>query len=105
MWQLDHRQPEIVDALHNIEESAEVYWLGDVTVRMKQIASQDIRLRGRGSQNNNRNALQCLTLLDFRQNLPAVFLGQVQIEQDEVRAWRIDIMSLEWQESHSFCPI
>jgi hypothetical protein len=47
--QLDYRQPEIIDALYNIEKALEVHGLSDIAVRMEQITLQDIGVRCRGS--------------------------------------------------------
>jgi hypothetical protein len=47
--QLDYRQPEIIDALYNVEKPLKVHGLGDVAVRMEQITLQDIGVRCRGS--------------------------------------------------------
>jgi hypothetical protein len=44
-WQLHHRQPEIVDALHDIETPLKVHRLGDIAVRMEQITPQNVLLR------------------------------------------------------------
>jgi hypothetical protein len=54
--QLDHGQPEIVDAPHDFEKAIEAYRLGDITIRMELIALQDIGLGCRGRQYNDRNA-------------------------------------------------
>src|ERR1700730_13436295 len=72
---------------------------------MESITPQDIRVRRRGSQDNHRNALQRRALLDFLQNLPAVFLGQVQIKQDQIRARRLAVLTLTIQKVHCFCPV
>jgi hypothetical protein len=78
---LNQKLSMLVDALHDFkaEEAVEGHRLGDVTVGMESISSQDIRVRRRGRQ-DYRNAFQCRALLDVLQNLPAVFLGQVQIK-------------------------
>jgi hypothetical protein len=80
--QLDDGQPETVDPLHDFKEPDEAHRLGVVTVRIESITLQDIRVRRRGSQDNYRNTFQRRALLDFLQDLPAVFLRQVQIERD-----------------------
>src|SRR5580658_1738659 len=40
------------------------------------------------------------TLLDFIQNLPAVFLGQVEVEQDQMRPRDMGVLSLAPQKGH-----
>ena len=37
--------------------------------------------------------------------LPAVFLGQVQIKQDQIRARSFGVLTLTIQKVHCFCPI
>ena len=91
--QLDLGQPEIVDALHQALERVELHRLAEVAVRLELVALDDVRLRLRGGQDDRRNRLQALVLLDVRQHLAAVHLGQVEVQQDEIRARRVGVIS------------
>src|ERR1700730_11395073 len=94
-----------IDALHNIEEPIEAHRLGNEILRMEPILPQDIRVRRRASQDNDRNALQCRALLDLLQNLPPILLGQVHIEQDQMRARNTGVLSLASEKSHCLYPV
>jgi len=100
LWQLDLRQPEIVDAAHEALERLQPHGLGEVAVRLQLIALHDVRFRlGRG-QDDGGDRLQVVIALDVRQDLAAIHSGKIQIQQDEVRPRGIAMWPLAPQEGH-----
>ena len=51
--QLDDGQPEILDGTDDAHELIQVHRLGDVTVRVKVVAFENVFLGRRGCQNDN----------------------------------------------------
>ena len=51
---------------------------------MQLVAAQDVLLGRRGGQHDDRDVAQVRVGLDLLQQLPAVVLRQVQVEQDQV---------------------
>src|SRR5580704_3596042 len=98
--QLDLGQPEIVDALYEVFEGIQLHRFVEVTVRLKLIASHDVRFRiGRG-QDDRGDQFQALIFLDVSQDLATVHFRQVQIQQDEIGAGSVNVDPLVPQESH-----
>src|SRR5271169_2956366 len=49
------RQPEVVDAAHQILECIQLHWLGEVAIRLQLIAFRNVRIRLRSRQDYRRD--------------------------------------------------
>src|SRR6267378_567784 len=97
-WQLDDGEPEALDRADHGEELVNAEWLGHVTVGMEGI-TPDYVLFGRGRcEDDDRDALKQLVLLDLTQQFAPVSLGQVEIEDNEVGAWPPSVLAFATQE-------
>jgi hypothetical protein len=79
-------EPEIIDALHQVLERAQLQGLADVGIRMQLIAFHNIPFCFRCGQDHDGDRFQPVVLFNASQNLTAVHSGHIQIEQDEIRA-------------------
>src|SRR6202042_3056281 len=102
LWQFCLGQPEGVDASHQAVECVPLRRLSKIAIRLKLIADHDIRLVIGRRQDDGRNYLQALILFDQSQNLSTIHFGQVEIEQNEIRARRICVDTLAPQKAHGF---
>ncbi len=75
---------ELVDLAHRAHELVEVHRLGDVGVGVQLVAAQDVLFGRRGGQHHDRDEAQIGVGLDLLQQLPAVVLGQVEVQQDQI---------------------
>src|SRR6058998_2534802 len=83
-WELDGVEPEVLDRADHLKELIDTEWLGHVTVRVERIAPGDVFLgRGRG-EDDDRDLLELLVLLDLPEQVAPVPLGQVEIQEDDV---------------------
>src|SRR5580704_6637029 len=101
----DHREPECANSSHGREEPFQVHRLGDVTVGMEGITLHDIYLCRRGGQDHDRNADECCALLYLAKNFPAIFLRQIEIEQDQVGTRCVRVLPFTPQERHCLYSI
>lgn len=58
----------------------------EVAIRSELIAFHNICFRMGSSQDDRRDRLQAVILLDVSQNLAAIHFGEVQIQQDNIQA-------------------
>src|SRR6266852_8459462 len=93
-WQLDNGQPEVLDRLHHGEELVDIDRLVDVAIRVQVIRLDDVGLGVRRRQHHDRNPSQVGIFLDLGKHLAAVLAGQIEVEEDQVRAHRVDVFAL-----------
>ena len=96
---VDHRfgsvtigQPEVLDRAHDGDELLEVDRLGDVAVGVQIVAAQDVLAR-RSTWSGRRPgcaAASASALISASTSRPSL-RGQVQVEQDQVRARRLGV--------------
>jgi hypothetical protein len=98
--QLDIRQPERVDAPYNAIERVPLSGFSKVTIGLKLIADQNIHVGLRTTQNDRWYHFEAAIRLDFGEDLMAIHFWKVQIQQDEVRPWNVEMGALLPQESH-----
>jgi hypothetical protein len=78
-------KPEILDGPHHLDELVDTDGFLDVAIGMKVVTLEDV-LFGIGNGNHgDGNAFQERIALDVLQDLPAVLLGQVEIQEDYIR--------------------
>src|SRR5258708_39196460 len=85
-WQFYSRQPEMLDRVHYLEKLFQADRLGNITIRIKVIGIRHVCVRLGGREDDDWNAAEALIAFDFREDLPSIFAGKVQVEQDEIRA-------------------
>ena len=78
-------EPEQFDLADHLSELFLIHGLGHAAVGVKVVGFDEVLFLIRRGHNDHRNPQQGGVFLDFRQHLMAVHLGQVQVEQDEVR--------------------
>jgi hypothetical protein len=77
-------QPEVANLTDDLREVFKTHRFGDVAVGMQAVSGEDVPLGLRGGQDHDRNGLQVCIGLDLREDLPAIFFGEVPIQKDEV---------------------
>src|SRR5690606_3518943 len=82
--QLDDREPEILDRLDHVDELVQVHRLGHIAVRVEVVRAHDVLLRFRTRQDYHWYIAQRRVRLDLLEHLPAILLGKVEVEQDQV---------------------
>lgn len=87
-WQTNNLQEELIDLPYRTDELVEVDWLCDIGVGMQLVAAQDVFLRRGSGEHHDRDTREIRVGLHLLQQLAAVVLGQIQIQQDEVRSRR-----------------
>jgi hypothetical protein len=105
LGQLDFRKPEIFDTPDETLELLKVDRLAEVTVGLELITFHDIHFGFGSGQDDSGDAFQVVVSLDVRENLPAILLREVQVQEDEVRPWRIDVRALTLQIGQGFDTI
>src|SRR5277367_3525327 len=103
--QLDPRKPEIVEALYHLLPLVEVIRFSEIRVGHQLIAALDISFILGACQNNYRDRLQVWVCFDARQNFTPMQFWQIQVQQDDIGARRIEIASLVLQKIHSLSTI
>src|SRR5215213_3046790 len=103
IWQsfgreLHDRQPEAVDRPDHFDEGVQVDGFADVAVGVQVVALDDVLLGPRRREHHDRDAPEVRVGLDLGQYLAAVLLGQVQVEQDQVRMRGLSVLPLAPQE-------
>src|SRR5207245_718379 len=93
-WQLDDGQPEVLDRLHHGKELVDIDRLVDVAIRVQVIGLDNVGLGVRRRQHYDRDPSQVGISLDLGKHLAAVLAGQIEVEEDQVRAHRVDVFAL-----------
>jgi len=105
LGQLDFRKPEIFDTPDETLKLLKVDRLAEVAVGLELITFHDIHFGFGSGQDDSGDAFQVVVSLDVRENLPAILLREVQIQEDEVRPRRIDVRALALQIGQGFDTI
>ena len=83
-WQSDDLDEEVVDLADRGDELVQVHRLGDIGVRVELVAAQDVLLGRGGGEDYDGDVGQVRVGLDLLQDLTAVVLGEVEVEEDQV---------------------
>jgi len=94
-----------MDIFNDNHELIQVDRFGDVAVGVQIVAFKDVLFITGSGQHHHWNPSEVFIMLDFFQHFTPVFSGEVQIEQNNIRAGRILIRWLAAQESQRFYPI
>ena len=86
-------------------EFVEAHGLVEIRVGLELIACQDVVLRLGGGEDDRRDGLEVVVALDLGEDLAAIHPGQVEIEQDEIRARGIRLAVFLPQERHRLRPV
>src|SRR5829696_1991919 len=78
-------EPEAVDGLDERGEVVEVEGLDHVAIDPAVVACRDVAGGGRRREHDHRHAPQVGVAADLLEHLKPVLLGQVEVEQDQVR--------------------
>ena len=87
-------EPEVLDRFHYRDELVQIHRLGDVTIGVEVVALQHVLFVLRSRENDYRDVFQIVVGLDLSQHLSPIFLGKVEVEQDEIRARSACILPL-----------
>src|SRR5258708_34380580 len=80
-----HHQPIESQAFYDLAKFIEFHRLLDVTVDSQIIAFNEVPVLAGGSQDHNGDSSQCGITLDLAQDLHAMDLGQLEVQQDQMR--------------------
>ena len=83
--ELVDQEPVIPEAGHGIGELIEIYRLHNVAVGAQGIGLLHVGVLPRGSHDHDGDAAGLLVLLDRREHLEPVDLGQLQVQEDDLR--------------------
>src|ERR1700689_4986177 len=103
--QLDLGQPEIIDAPDEVIKGVPLRGFPEVAIGLKLIADQNIGVGLRTAQNDRRYHFEGYVTLDKSQNLAAVHLRKIEIEQDKVRARGLKVDALPPEKGHGLQAI
>jgi len=101
----DNADPKAFDLLNHSEKLRIIHWLGDVAVGVQVVAPDDVLIRRGRGQHDDRDPLERRALLDLGQYLTAIHDRQIEIQQDQAGARRIDVRTTLEQEIHRFLAI
>src|ERR1017187_9034940 len=92
-WRQDRKaEPELFDGLHCRKEIIQISRLSDVAIRAHFVAAHYIFAQLGGAKDYDRDLAQVRACLHRRQDRQAVFLRQIQVEDDQVRGDRIGVL-------------
>lgn len=80
-----HREPVETELTHGVDELVEIDGFADVGICAQLVALDDVSLFVRRRQHHDGKRLGRRLLANLCENLEAGDLGQLQVEQDEVR--------------------
>jgi hypothetical protein len=72
--------------LHHLDELVEVNGLGHIAINMEVVRAENVLFRLRRGDNHDWDAPEGGIGLDFRKNLPAIHLREVEIKKNDIRA-------------------
>jgi len=98
--QLDLGQPEINHAFDERREGVPLRGLAQVTIHLELVAGCDIRCQLGSGQDHCGNRFQFRIRLDEGEHLPAIDLGEIEVEKDKIGSRGIDVDALAPQKSH-----
>src|SRR5690606_29317141 len=101
----DDRDEELVDLPDHRHEPVEVDGLGHVRVGEQLVAAQDVLLGGGRGEHHHRDGAQLRIALDLLQDLAAVVLGQVEVQQDQVGAGLVGVLAPLVEEVERLQPV
>jgi hypothetical protein len=87
----NHLDEELVDLADRPHELIDVDRLCDVGVGVQLVALEDVFLRGGGGEHDHGDVAEVGVGLDLLEQLAAVVLGQIQVEQDQVGLGRVGV--------------
>src|ERR1039458_8913381 len=92
-WRQDRKaEPELFDGLHCRKEIIQISRLSDVAIRAHFVAAHYIFAQLGGAKDHDRNPAQIRACLHCRQDRQPIFLRQIQVEDDQVRADRVRVL-------------
>jgi hypothetical protein len=103
--ELDDGQPKILDVIHHGDELLEIDGLGDVAVGVEVVGFQNVLFGFGGGQDYHGDGFEKRITLDLCEDLAAVFEGEIEVEEDEVRADRILVFTLLAETGEGFFAV
>src|SRR6266511_1196581 len=92
--ELHHAQPEVRHGAHGGQELVQVHGLRDEAVRVQAVGVEEVALRVRRAEDHDGDVLQPGILLHPGEHLAAAQLGEVEVEEDEIRVLRAGVAPL-----------
>ena len=80
----DERQPKVLNAADLGYERVKLYGLREITVGVQSVCSQNVFLIVRRREHNDRDRAQERICFEVSQDLPAILLRKIQIEENNV---------------------
>jgi len=104
-WECDHVEPEFLHCTDCGEVIVHVQRLDEIGGDPEVVCVCDVLGAIAAAHDNDGDGFEVRIGFDLRKDCEAVLLGQVQVEQDEVRARRGEIVSLLMKEGHGLVAV
>src|SRR5204862_2871185 len=91
-------KPKMLDGSHYVHKLIQIHWFRDVAVSVEVVCLSQVLFSIGCSKHHHRYAAQIGIGFDLLEHLTPVLAGEIQIEQNEIRARRVGVPAPPCQE-------